>query len=851
MRNIWKAALLSSVACAFAAPIQASAQETAPAQPAAQTATDTGDIIVTARRTEERLQDVPISITVFNQQDLANRNVVNAEDLAVFTPSLSVNNNFGAENATFALRGFAQDTGTEPSVGVYFADVIAPRGASNGLPAGDGVLPGQFFDLANVQVLKGPQGTLFGRNTTGGAVLLVPQKPTSELGGYVEGSIGNFDMRRIQAVANIPLADSFRVRLGIDHMVRDGFYNNTSGVGPKDFGNVNYWAGRLSIDGDLTPNLENYIIFSYNQSDTHGPINKIVAADAGQGLGFLAAAQSAANPGATGFYDVQQTLANPSSNIQQWQVINTTTWTASDSLTIKNIVSYSEYKQYTNAPLFGTAFPINFGAINPLLAGVGSYVFPFAQITPPPGLDTAHENTFTEELQFQGHGLGGKLSWQAGAYLESSQPMGQVGSQSPFLAACTDNGANFQCSDPVGFLSNLNPLIPPGTPPIHVGTVNYTVGTTSYHDVGLYAQGTYSLSSQFKVTGGFRYTWDRENNISDTRTYVLQYPPLTGLFPPAGSPGGVNPRCTFTPAITNCVANLKENSSAPTWMVDLEYTPTPDIMAYAKYARGYRAGTIAPNLPAPLNQIEQEKVDTYELGLKTSFHGLVRGTFNIAAFYNDFTNQQLQVGFNANPTSGLSSTAGPVNSPKSEIYGVEVDARVTPVHGLDLTLGYTYLHTKIISTPDFPALQAQLPPATFDLAGSFVPGDEEVLSPKHKLTAGANYTLPLDPSVGKISIGGVVTYRSSMLSNYIDRGNPNPVLAALSTLPALTIVDLHATWQNVAGSPVDASFFVSNLTNEKYYTFTAGLGSSQLGFETASLGAPRMFGGSLKIHFGH
>src|SRR5579862_5223484 len=189
---------------------------------------DLTEIVVTARRVEERLQDVPISITVINQQQLNNSNIVNSEDLARITPSLSVNDNFGSDNSSFAIRGFIQENGTAPSVGVYFADVVAPRGASNGTPAGDGAGAGSFFDLQNVQVLKGPQGTLFGRNTTGGAVLLVPQKPTSEFGGYVEGSYGNFDMRRLQAVVNLPINSAVRLRLGVDSQARDGFLNNKS-----------------------------------------------------------------------------------------------------------------------------------------------------------------------------------------------------------------------------------------------------------------------------------------------------------------------------------------------------------------------------------------------------------------------------------------------------------------------------------------------------------------------------------------------------------------------------------------------------------------------------------------------
>src|SRR5262249_54277184 len=147
-----------------------------------------------------KAQDIPISISVFDQKQLEDRNVVTAADLAQYVPSLSVNTLFGSDNSTFAMRGFSQDGGEGPAVGVFFGDVIAPRGPTNGLQAGDGAGPGYFFDLENVQVLKGPQGTLFGRNTTGGDVLLVPKKPTSELSGYVEGGVGNYRDGEYQAV---------------------------------------------------------------------------------------------------------------------------------------------------------------------------------------------------------------------------------------------------------------------------------------------------------------------------------------------------------------------------------------------------------------------------------------------------------------------------------------------------------------------------------------------------------------------------------------------------------------------------------------------------------------------------
>jgi len=815
-------------------------------------AADTGAIIVTARRTEERLQDVPISITVYNQEELSKRNVVNANDLATYTPSLSSNTNFGTENTTFAIRGFAQDIGTLPSVGTYFAEVVTPRGASNGLPTGDGVLPGSFFDLQNVQVLKGPQGTLFGRNTTGGAVLLVPQKPTDRLEGYVEGSIGNYDMKRVQAVINVPLADTFKVRLGVDRMKRDGYLKNQSGIGPKDFNDVNYASYRLSVVANLTPDLENYLIASYVHSNTNGPLTKLVAVDPTEGLGGLFAGQLAQQ--GTGFYNVINPLADSYSKVDQWQVINTTTWTASDSLTIKNIASYAEYKQTIHAAEFGTMATIDFGALTGGALPIGTYQVPFTQISPPPGLKTANQYTFTEELQFQGKALDNRLEWQAGGYVEISNPLGLSGSQSPFLASCTNAGSDLQCNDPIGFLTYLGAAAqvaaaggnPATLPPIHVGSVNYTVGKTRFQDYGIYAQATYALTDALKVTGGLRYTWDKQENTSLRQTYTLMYPPAYGPF--YSLPGAPNPRCTDPTSTANgCVVTLNQKSNKPTWLIDFDYNFTPNVMVYAKYARGYRAATIAPNVAAPLNLVAPEKVDSYELGLKSSFRGAVRGTFNLAAFYNDFANQQLQVGFNAVPGSGQASTAAPVNAGKSQIYGLEAEATLNPFEGMDLAASYTYLHTEIKSVPA--SLYTYSDP-NFTLAAPFMVGDPEVLSPKHKLTVSANYTLPLDASVGRISFGASYTWRSKMLVNYIDRENPNPAIAAFSTLPSLGLLNLNAGWTSIAGSPFDLMVFATNVTKEKYYTYAAGLGSPEVGFETASVGEPRMFGATLKFHFG-
>ncbi|MBV1688372.1 TonB-dependent receptor plug domain-containing protein [Novosphingobium sp. G106] len=409
-----------------------------------------GDIVVTARRVEERLQDVPISMTVFNQDQVASRNIVSGSDLATYTPSLSANSRFGAETAAFAIRGFTQENFTSPSVATYFADVIGPR-ANGGTAGGNGAGVGQFFDLQNVQVLKGPQGTLFGRNTTGGAVLIVPQKPTDEFGGYFEVSVGNFDMYRLQGVLNAPLADTVRVRLGFERQKRNGYVHNNSGIGPEDYDDVDYWAFRGAVVADLTPDLENYLIVRYSESKTNGTFNKIVGINAtgcdagvdrskyplpgspvfnlpGQTLAStasflapLACSGSFARQKARGdgFWDVDAGSPKPFLRIKQWGITNTTTWGISDTVTLKNIASYQQFRQ-SQSLFIGNdnfVFPAN---PNPAWTGLP---FTWVGIYPSQGLANVEQETMTEEFQIQGKSGDGKLDYVLGGYYEKANPL--------------------------------------------------------------------------------------------------------------------------------------------------------------------------------------------------------------------------------------------------------------------------------------------------------------------------------------------------------------------------------------------------------------------------------------------
>ncbi len=846
MSKLQKSILLATTALSLAAPAAVRAADSVVAAGQA----EIEQIVVTARRREERLQDVPISISVFSQQQLSNHNVVNAQDLAAYTPSLSANTNFGAQNTSFAIRGFTEDIGTAPTVGVFFADVVAPRGPTQGTQAGDGAGPGEFFDLQNVQVLKGPQGTLFGLNTTGGDVLLVPQKPTDAFGGYVEGTFGNFNERGGQGVINIPVDDQIRLRLGIDHESRDGYVHNTSGIGPSDFNDTDFTALRASLDVDVTSDLENYTIATYSQSETNGDLQKMIGCDPNgpfEGLGLHPCGQltpGAPNFQGSGFYDGASDQPNSFSDVTDWRVINATTWHVSDELTVKNIASYAQLEDRLQSPLFGT------NMYTQATSSLPSYRITLFDETLPPGGANTDQATYTEEFQLQGNNFDNRLTWQGGLYLEGSDPLAAGGYNSPGFISCANPDA-YQCYDVLGQKIDG-----------HLGDLNYTSGSTFYADYAAYGQATYKLTDEFKFTGGIRYTEDRETNTSTQITDRFSYPPPYGPIVPT-----VTSSCSFpgaTPDISltsGCEHHFVMHSHAPTWLLDVDYTPTDDILAYAKYARGYREGVIVQNIVAPLNLVRPEKVDDYEAGMKTSFDSWgVKGTFDVDGFYEDFNNMQLLVGFEGNPcqtavvggpcvannVESETPTSAPFNGGTSHIFGAELDSAIIPYEGLTLEVHYTYLDAMLIT-----AREPTLPTTSIYQAVGLTRVGRLPSTPRNKVSLSASYQLPVDESIGKITVGTTFTHTDAYSSSFTqeaDQSVSDPNLRVFSRLPATNLLDLSVNWDQIAGKPVDLSFYATNVTGDKYYTWIPGI--TGYGFETAEIGAPCFYGVRLKIHFG-
>jgi iron complex outermembrane receptor protein len=617
-------------------------------------------------------------------------------------------------------------------------------------------------------------------------------------------------MRRIQAVINIPASESVRFRFGVDSQTRDGYAINTSGIGPRDFDDVDYLAVRGSMIIDLSPNLENYTVGYYSKSDTNGSVPKLFACNPASSFAFLCQPQiDNAKPG---FYNIQNDNPQAASRFREWQVINTTTWHASSNLTIKNILSYGAFQDYLFNDLFG---------VNWTFPAPGNPSFPFTEVNSRPGGAIGRSSLFTEEFQIQGNAFDQRLTYQAGVYFENSLPDGVSGARTPTLLSCS-NAATFQCTDYFGALA--------GAP---VGfLVDNTVEKRS-RDLGIYAQANYKLTDKLKLTAGIRYTSDD----SSSSGYYIDY-----SFPTPNNPVGFC-QSTFVRSPTlpittpnDCFARYTEKSSAPTWLLDLDYKPNDNVLLYAKWARGYRQGDVVQNAPEGYNTFKPEKLDSYEIGLKSSFNGPVRGTFDVSGFYNKFDNQQLNIGFSssqnlAQPTEGIT------NAGKSRIWGAEVEATVTPFAGFTLDGAYTYLNTKLLSI-SFPAT---VPGSRYDV---FSPtssvGDVLPLAAKNQFSLTGTYALPLPVDDGHLSVSATYSYKSRQL---ITRASPYGTIAPIGLLNA------NITWASVLNRPVDISVFATNLLDKHYFSYVAGTYSS-VGLENAQLGEPRMVGARVRIHFG-
>jgi iron complex outermembrane receptor protein len=597
------------------------------------------EVVVTARRREERLQAIPVSVTAFSAAQLVERNITSSQDLGLFVPSLVLNNNAGVAPG-FVLRGQGLTLSAGPGVVAYFAEVPFPSGqnATSAFQGGTG--PGTFFDLENLQVLKGPQGTLFGRNTTGGAILFTPQKPRNDYDGYIDLTLGDYDWHEVEGALNVPVVrDKLLLRVAADVSMRDGY---TKDVGPyfagQDYDNRDYWAFRASAIFRPTDDFENYLILTSLYLHETGTGGSIIAVKPG-GLAVEAF------PAIEAYLATQQTLGPRETELSSAQIDKQWTYglvdiardDIGDDLTLKNIAGYMVEKNSTG------------------IIDVDNGPFAIQDTFAPKGWSGASVQ-YSDELQLSGKSRDGALQWTAGGYLEYDKPtdMPEYGVSIPIL---TPSGSYRQ-------------------------DMIVAEGGTTQRTQALYGQATYDLGNLapdlagLKFTAGYRYTWDYRSDVSDI------YSQTTGTC------------VERTDAmIPNCELGKAGRFHAPTWTLGLDYQLSPETLLYVTGRRGYKSGGFNLNTPehSIYSTFQPELVTDVEIGVKSDWTLFgVRGRTDIDMFHTDYTNIQRAISVLIN---GLSSPVTE-NAAVATIQGVEFEGTFIPLPNTEIALAYSYLSSK-------------------------------------------------------------------------------------------------------------------------------------------------------------
>jgi len=691
MKILVKGLLMGATALSSLAAAQSAIGQTAPAVETPGAASDDApaieDIVVTARRRSESLQKVPVSVTAFSADALREKEIKTVSDLTSVSPGAVFISSGVDVNPTLTIRGQTKGYGPGlPAVLTYLNEVP--------LPAYSSLIP--TFDLGSVQVLKGPQGTLFGRNTNGGAVLAYTVAPSYTVEGYLEASYGNYDTRELQGAINLPIvANKVALRVAGDIIKRDGIVEN---LGPgNDLGDRNRHALRASLLIEPAEWLSNTTVVDYYRANETGPGNFIT---------WIAPVDSRFSdffPGLAPFFDCntspscdlelafqeaqkngprkQNANGDPFSKQTIWGVSNTTT-AEIGNVTLKNIFGYRAVKFDLLYESDGTELQV-FSTPNK----VGT-------------------QQFTNELQFSGNLFEDKLSFIAGAFYLKDRPWGE-------------NSLTVDIYRP--------PVVPDTT--LLAGETFY-----SARSFALFAQVGYDLGSLvegLKVNAGMRYTWDTFSGCSTSSPYR-------------------GPRVGYDGCRDGLGISGKVSSSAPTWTIGLDYQITPDIFTYVTSRRGYRGGGFnSPTLSPVLGSVQNfaaEKLTDVELGLKTSWSsGGMRGRFNVAAYRGNFRNIQQNVNVAANldgdndPTNDPAGNTIIANGGSARIQGLEFDAMISPVRAISFSALAAYTDAKYTKTSLPPILQATLGSASFEY------------SPKWTYTLNGRAEIPIPSDAGELT----------------------------------------------------------------------------------------------------
>ena len=794
---IVKALLLGSTGIAAPSLVYAQVAPEPPSAAAGQTSANViGDIIVTATRREDRLQNVPIAVTAISTGQLEQKQISDVVSLVSVVPGMSVRSTLSPLETVFSLRGIAMfrpEISIDPPIGIYI------DGVYNAISAGSN---SAMVDMARAEVLKGPQGILFGRNTIGGAVSITTNKPTDEFGGYVQADAGNYGAFGGTVVVNTPIKPGIlAARFVYQHAERDGFGKNFTTNTPTGTLNQDYVRGTLKFNP--APDWEFQLMGFYTRAKGYSAPTKLTYFNPNSPLNATIPFISGKPGDLLGNYvsntDLQDTFSNlPSTyDLEQYGVAGSIVGSLSDAVTIKSITAYGHTYYNQQADLDSTPYTI-----------ISLLDYPISV------------DQFSQELQIYGDALDDRLSWIAGGYFFSA-----TGSQ-------------------IGFNSVL-PAFSGGS----ISTFGPTIDNKSYAAFG---QVTFEVMPKVRLTAGVRYVHDdREVSYSpqllnSNRSFIS-----CTLAGTANSTTGA-----FGTDLDSCRYKSSVSYNYVPWTAGVDYRPNSDTLLYAKVSQGYRSGAFGLQAPSATNvsatvtpanavaantaalaefgPVAPERLLSPEIGGKFDLFGR-KLRINVAGYYSKYSNIQLNV--NLPPVCGACSSLVKLeNSGSADIWGGEIEATAL-IGKLELNGAFGYTNPKYV-------------------AG--VRLGERVLNVS-KYNASFTATYPLELRDGTLTVTGSYSYLSGQMSavNTVSCGvpgnaastcvpNSRAVVDAAISQPGYGLFNARVAFQS-KDYPVILAIYAKNLANEKYRAQAGAYGG--LNYAVAFPGPPLTFGGSVKVTF--
>jgi iron complex outermembrane receptor protein len=634
------------------------------------------EITVSARRRDENIQSTPISVVAFSEEELESRQIKSITDVGESVPNLKFDTGNGTNNsARIYIRGVGQDDGrsnVDPGVGLYIDGVYIPRLTGSVVST---------VDVEQIEVLRGPQGTLFGKNTVGGVVSIRTTKPGPELDGRAVVRYGSFNSFESQGMINIPIVpEKFMARFTAETQTDDGYLRNRT----RDTrtGDNKLLKGRAAFR--LLPTDTISLDLSYEQTveneKTPTPECRIGNAFA---PGRFLTDSFAVGPNGEAFVsdcslsrgDGDELTGNVNfetkSDLDTRFLVNDVSWALSDSITFKSLSSWREVSTRASSIDLDVTSVDGFGV----------------------GANKDENDTLSQEFQLTGKTLNDKLTYTTGAYWFKEQGHGnnRLSALSNVLALIRAEQTS-QLRFPNGLTFDLIDQNSNGGLTDAVFGLNQS-GTDRFETTSLagFFEGTYDFTDKLSATAGVRYTAERKERqgktlpLADASALRTQTPP------------GMPPRTFATrPDRTFNTLGLQVNDRFGKWTprFQLEYQATDAVFAYASYSRGFKSGgfntTVFSPTPRQLNgppdesgKFDEEVLDSYEIGLKTQWFDN-RLLLNFAAFYNDYEDIQLttiQIQPDGRPQANVNNVA------KAIIKGFEFDFQARPFGALQLSGG--------------------------------------------------------------------------------------------------------------------------------------------------------------------